>query len=130
MLALNSSSKRKGSNNKINNDNLTKFIWVKNYTKTYKNKANINYDTRKIRVYTREDCTAKIHEEWVKNPPKNSSQSRDGYISPPAHSSASHVWRISRNPPSCTLNKMVINTSTQWVIVHRNEKESNQWADK
>ncbi len=67
---------------KVYFDNLTKFIWVKNYTKTYKNK-NIMYETRKIRVYTREDCTAKIHEEWVKNPPKNSSQSRDGYISQP-----------------------------------------------
>ncbi len=56
---------------------------MKNYTKTYKNKRNINYDTRKIRVYMREDCTAKIHEKRVKNPPKSSSQSRDGYISQP-----------------------------------------------
>ena len=32
-------------------------------------KANNIYDTRKLRVYTREVCTAKIHEEWVKNPP-------------------------------------------------------------
>ncbi len=56
---------------------------MKNYTKTYKNKTNDIYETRKIQVYTREDCTAKIHEEWVKNPPKNTSQSRDGYISQP-----------------------------------------------
>jgi hypothetical protein len=46
-------------------------------------KTNNIYDTREIRVYTREDCTAKIHEEWVKNPPNNTSQSRDGYISQP-----------------------------------------------
>ncbi len=51
-------------------DNLTKFLWVKNYTKTYKNKRNINYDIRKIRVYTREDCTAKIHEKMGKKSAK------------------------------------------------------------
>jgi hypothetical protein len=60
-------------------DNLTKFIWVKNYTKTHK-KWRIKTTTQ---VYTREKCTAKIHEEWVKNPPNSSGATRDGYIRQP-----------------------------------------------
>jgi hypothetical protein len=59
-------------------DNLTKFIWVKNYTKTYKNKEilttmYVKYVYIYIHVfyaYTREDCTAKIHEKKGKKSAK------------------------------------------------------------
>ncbi len=50
-------------------DNLTKFIWVKNYTKTYKSRKN-NRNIRKIRMYTREDRTEKIHEKRGKKSAK------------------------------------------------------------
>ena len=50
-------------------DNLTKFIWVKNYTKTYKNRKN-DCNIRKIRINTRVNRTEKIHEKEGKKSAK------------------------------------------------------------
>jgi hypothetical protein len=63
-------------------DNLTKFIWVKNYTKTYKSRKN-NRNVRKIRIYTRENCTEKIHEKGGTKSAKYFFFGQDGYISEP-----------------------------------------------
>ena len=50
-------------------DNLTKFIWVKNDTKTYKNRKN-DCNIRKIRINTRVNRTEKIHEKEGKKSAK------------------------------------------------------------
>ncbi len=65
-------------------DNLTKFIWVKKYTKTYKSKK-IPRNIRKIRINTRENRTGteKIHEDEGENPPKNFAQAGNCYIREP-----------------------------------------------
>jgi hypothetical protein len=54
---------------KVFTDNLTKFIWVKNYTKTYKNRKN-DRNIRKIRINTRVNRTEKIHEKEGKKSAK------------------------------------------------------------
>jgi hypothetical protein len=53
---------------------------------------------RKIRINTRENGTEKIHENGGKKSVKRLAQAGNCYIRrPPAHSSASHVWRISQS---------------------------------
>ena len=62
-----------------NVDNLTKFIWVKNYTKTYKKRQIISTTRENTSIYARR-LYGKNPRRMGKNPPNNSSKTRDGYI--------------------------------------------------
>ena len=83
--------------------------------------TNNNYDTS---IYARR-VYGKIHEVWVKNPPNSSSTTRDGYIRQPCTQLGLTRLADFAKPPLLHPYKMK-NKITQWVIVHRYERESNQ----